>query len=502
MNKYGCILTFCLLWLCGLYVHAQEFERVLRRNPWHWSENVAGIRQDSVSCSYAEVYGRYSSGDFRESWQAPRTWSAGATTESIRHLDRFSLKGAFSFDQTEGYDMCGSMFSEPGYYPLDVLEFTPGRKTKQTYAFDGGISADLSEHWRIGAKMDFSAANLAKRKDLRHTNWRLDMTVVPGVMYHGRSFSAGASYIFSKNAETINAEQIGSSGTSYFAFIDKGMMYGTYAVWNGSGIHLSESGVNGFPVKEMKHGVSVQMEASGLFADLRYIRSMGTAGEKESVWFRFPGNEAGLLAGYRTRRDGMGHSALLSLGWKRQQTHENVLEKVSGNGVASVVCHGSNIIAARETWRAAPEYGYVADMWEIHAEAEFLMKNSLSSQMYPYIYTHSLAALSVCVSGLVRVWKLDIGIEAGCSGGVLNEDARNEDADSGVQTAPFRLQDWYDLQKEYWTATRINAGLSCRYSFWKGLYCRLDADWTHAFGLSYIAGNDRMCLGLGVGYEF
>ena len=131
MNKVRYILLLCLL-SCSAAVCAQTFEDVRRSSFWQDSRNMAGIRQDSVSRSYAEIYGRYEEGGFRDTWQAPRTWSAGAVTESIRHFDRISFTGSFSFQQTEGYDMCGSMFVRPGYFPIDVLEFTPGRKTLQT----------------------------------------------------------------------------------------------------------------------------------------------------------------------------------------------------------------------------------------------------------------------------------------------------------------------------------------------------------------------------------
>lgn len=143
MNKTGYILALCLL-LCGLTVSAQRYERVFRDNIWNSSRNITGVRQDSMSRSYAEFYGQYEAGGFRDTWQAAEGWSAGAATASIRHLERISLAGSFSFDQTEGYGMCGSMFMKPGYYPVDILEFTPGRKTRQTYAFDGGIAYDLS----------------------------------------------------------------------------------------------------------------------------------------------------------------------------------------------------------------------------------------------------------------------------------------------------------------------------------------------------------------------
>lgn len=253
MNKLRYILILSLL-LCGTAVPAQIYDRVLRNNLWSVSDNVTGIRQDTVSVSYAELFAGYERGEFRDTWQARRGWSAGARTASVQHLENISLAGSFSFEQKEGYDMCGSMFINPGYYPMDVLEFTPGRKTLQTYEFDGGISYDLAPQWRIGAKMDFESANISKRKDLRHSNWLLDMTVAPGFMFHDGDLAVGASALFRKTSESVDAEQVGTAESSYHAFLDKGLMYGNYSVWTGSGLHLEESGVNGFPVKEISFG--------------------------------------------------------------------------------------------------------------------------------------------------------------------------------------------------------------------------------------------------------
>lgn len=60
--------------------------------------------------------------------------------------------------------------------------------------------------------------------------------------------------MFSKNSESVKAEVIGTTENSYNAFLDKGLMYGAYEAWDGSGIHLSESGINGFPIKELSNG--------------------------------------------------------------------------------------------------------------------------------------------------------------------------------------------------------------------------------------------------------
>lgn len=499
MSKVRYIFVLCLL-LCGMSVSAQTYERVLRSNLWNDSKNIVGVRQDTVSRSYAEIFGRYEGGEFRDPSQARQGWSAGAVTSSIRHLDKMTLKGSFSFVQTEGYDMCGSMFIRPGFYPVDVLEFTPGRKTLQTYAFDGGISYDVAPGWRIGAMMDFEAANIAKRKDLRHDNWRLDMTVSPGFMYHSGGFALGLNYIFRKTSETINAEQIGTAESSYYAFLDKGMMYGVYAPWKGSGLHLEESGVNGFPVKDFSNGAGLQMQYKGLFAEAEYVHTSGVIGEKEYIWFLFPGDAVNARIGYRHMGEKAQHYARLGFGWKGRELDENVLEKVTSNGVATVIQHGFNNIAMENTWTLSPEYEFVSDKVEVLAFADVNIKEKVSSQMYPYIYTQSLLTWNAGLKALFHVGAFDLGAHVGYgSGSVTEEDKTLSDA-SGVQTSPYRLQDWYDLQMAYTTAQRLGAGLSLRYNFWKGLYVEASGNLLHGVGLATPAS--RYAATLKLGYNF
>lgn len=119
------------LWLlCIVYgVSAQTYDIIERRNSWNTGKNVTGIRMDSISSSYAELYGKNNHGDFHHSYEAEKSWNAGAIAKSITHLKGYSLTGSFSFDHTSGKDMSGSMFIQPGFYPVDILEFTPGRKT-------------------------------------------------------------------------------------------------------------------------------------------------------------------------------------------------------------------------------------------------------------------------------------------------------------------------------------------------------------------------------------
>ena len=259
------------------------FERIDRRNLWNLGHNINGLRTDSVTISYAEIHGNFTSGGFHDSYQASSSWNAGAEARTMVHLKKFSMSGAFSFDNFSGKGMHGSMSARPGHYPVDALEFTPGNKTMQTYSFSGGISADLNPHWRLGAAIDYTGANYTKRKDLRHSNFLLDMTVSPSVMYHVGDLSLGLSYIFGKNSETIDAEELGISSSTYYAFLDKGLMFGAYEVWEGSGVHLAESGINGFPIKEFIHGAAAQVQWKSFFAELAYFYSSGSAGEKSDM---------------------------------------------------------------------------------------------------------------------------------------------------------------------------------------------------------------------------
>ena len=501
MNKARNILAISLL-LCGLTVSAQTYESVVRENFWNASSNVTGMRQDTVSRSYAEAYGGYEGGKFRDTWQAEQGWSAGAVTASIRHMKKMSLAGSFSFEQTEGYGMCGSMFIKPGFYPVDVLEFTPGRKTLQTYAFNGGISYDIAPSWRIGGKMDFESANMAKRKDLRHTNWRLDMTVAPGFMYHNDDFAIGASYILRKTSESVKAEQVGIAESSYYAFLDKGMMYGVYSVWSGSGLHLSEAGVNGFPVRDLSHGAAIQAQYKGLFVEVEYAHTQGTIGEKEYIWFRFPGNAVKAGLGFRHEGETAEHFARLNFRWNRLGLDESILEKVSENGVTNVYYHGKNRILTKENVTLNPEYELITKKFELVAGADIEWDNSLSSQMYPYAYYESFMSWRAKAGFTFHIGKFDLKADLGFGAGKESESDETVYIGLGVETAPYRLTEWHERHIEYMTASRLDTGLAIRYNFRIGLYLEAEGGWQHGFGLKHLAGADRSGAGLKIGYNF
>ena len=86
--------------------------------------------------------------------------------------------------------------------------------------------------------------------------------------------------------------------------------------------------------------------------------------------------------------------------------------------------------------------------------------------------------------------------------GAVRDSGRDVNADSGVASEAFRLSDWDARAVEYMSAARIAVGLQGKYSFWKGLFVRLDLSYMRAFGISLLPGADRFKGEISFGYEF
>ena len=505
MSRRALAAAALLCFALAAAAQTRPYDKVVRDNLWLAGTNAAGLREDrSTDVSYVELYGGMESGGFRREWESPSPWRAGAEAKTVKHLDRFSMKGGFSFEQMSGPDMCGSMSLRPGYYPVDVIEFTPGKKTRQTYAFDGSVSIDLAGGWRLGAEMDFTSANYAKRKDLRHTNYLLDMTVTPGISYTTPSgdLTLGVNYIFRKTSESIVPEQVGTGASSYYAFLDKGLMYGKYEVWTGSGVHLDEAGVQGFPLKENFHGVGLQVgSARDYYLDLEYLYGNGSAGEKQSVWYRFPSHNVNLRGAVVFRGSRKTVYLKEDFSWRLQTNDETVLDKVVSGGVTTTEEYGSNRIFSRELRTLRVSALVARPGFEYTVAQELASTASTASQMYPYITDSNVLTLRLSFSPVWYCGKYDFGASAGFCTGSAGETSRMADEASGVLTDPFRLQEYYDRVLEYETATKADLSVFVRRNFSHGIYLQLEGAFLQAFG-TFPDGASRASGLLGLGWTF
>lgn len=463
-----------LFWSAGLF--AQTFDIVERRDFWNAGRNVNGLRTDSLTVSYAELKADYTSGKFRDVNDAKSVWSAGAEAGTITHLKKFSMIGAFSFRNSESRKACGSMSARPGYYPVDIYEFTPGRKTRQTYSFLGGIAVDLNDSWRLGGKIDFAAENYTKRKDLRHTDYLLDMTMAPSVMWHRGDLALGLSYVFSKNSETITAEELGISSGIYEAFIDKGMMYGVQNNWDNSSLHIKESGVSGFPSRELINGGAMQFQWGNFYADVEALASKGITGEKQKMWYNFDGWSVGVKMDYRLPASGHSHYFRGHYSFSSQDNDESVLEDVTENGVTIAHKYGSNTIFTRQNIAAGIEWELLYETGEyVNVGFGWAQDRELSTMTYPFINSCKTDVFNAYALFLKKFGRFDWKVNAVASKGWDHETHRKS-SDIETNGEPFRLEEYESLMTAYKICAKASVGMALRYNFRNGIYLDVSYD--------------------------
>lgn len=495
------ILTILMIFAVSGAAAQERFDYVSRRNPWNGGVNAAGIRQDSLNRSYAEAYFTKENGGMAGHSASDDSWNAGARTASIRHFDKVSFAGSFAYDYFDGRNMCGSMFTEPGYYPVDILEFTPGRKVREDYAFTGGVSAVLGSRWTGGLKVEFEAQNYAKRKDLRHKNTRLDFEFSPGVIYRTGRFAAGVSYIVGVNSEKLEAEEVGSSPESYQAFFDRGLRYGALQLWESSDLHLATNGVSGFPVRENTQGVGVQLQYGALYADVTYRNRQGETGERGMIWHEFETHRvtanATLSLGSGQRR----HFVRADFDWQELRNRENIVTTENINGVSIPRIHGSTPIFGRKGLDVTGEYEFRNRYTDLRAGAAYSLLNRESTLMYPYVRGQELHFTQVYarVIRTLGIWEVTLGADFR-TGGFGEREKRLETPDQPGEY-PGQLTAYYDYENEYLTADRIGAALGLRCNI-KRFYVDAFARYEHGFGLKYVAQPNRIAATISVGYNF
>ena len=487
---------------------------------WRSGRNIAGLAASSsprgvvdspVKRSGAELTGGLETGGYHSGSEAPTLWSSGVRADTEVHYKDLLLTGDFSFSVSGGEGMCGSMFTDPGLYPIDVLEFTPGAKTLQRYGIGGGIAWKNGSAFIPGCTVRFAGANYSKRKDLRHTTYRQELDLVPSLVYDGGGFTLGVSGIFGKESEFVQAEQIGSAtAESYYAFLDKGLMYGTCQVWDGNGVHLTENGVDRLPVKQYSYGAALQAQlGSFLYADAEYVRSSGEVGEKGYSWFRFPGSTVDAKIVWTLHRPGGVHVISARYEWGRQETDESVIDRVTSGGVTTPVEYGSNRIFERRHLSAGPEYAYYGNGGqELDASLTVRKEKDRSTLMYPFLDLDEVTLLRFASDGRLPLgaFELEGGVSAGCKIGEHRHYKGNDNESAGLVSAPYRLEEWFEREQELSDAPYIGGALGVRYNFTVAgkynLYAAARYTLLHAFGIVLLDGSERHTAQITIGYDF
>lgn len=423
------------------------------------------------------VWGGVEEGWFRPTYAGTFQWSAGARAESVRHGERTSWMGAISLEQKTGYGMRSSMSLEPGYFPIDLLEFTPGTKSRETGRLEAGFVTDLGYEAAAGLKASFQAGSLGKRTDLRHSAFGVDLQIEPTftfVMDDDMGFAA--AYVFRLKTQRVQMHP----GEETAVFLDKGLRYGTF---------LDKEGA--FPVRETSQGLAGRFYSEEVEAGLEWLWKRGHAGTSNFGRFLFPGSKVSVFYEQVFLAESADHVVRASYQRDRDQLRQQDAE---GSGITAV--SDRKYLDAALKYEIRFLYGTVRRLG-LTLEGHRQVDRALSPLWDQVKRNLGAATLSSSFS----LGALDLGLEANAAGALWRDRGRSKDETTDM---PYRrTEDWLRLM-DYYMAPQLGLGGSLTYHFSSPprLFLRLDGHLLHALRKTATGGQNREMGTVTVGYDF
>ena len=423
------------------------------------------------------LWGGVEEGWFRPTFAGTFEWSAGAQAEGVRHGERTTWAGSVSLEQKTGYGMLSSMFQEPGYFPMDLLEFTPGMKSRETGRLEAGFVTDLGYEYAVGLKASLQAGYLGKQSALRHSSFGMDLQAEPTFTYvMDDNMGFAAAYVFRLKTERV--QMVPGEGDA--PFFDRGLRYGTFV-----------DGTSAFPVREMSNGFAGRFYSEEAVAGLEWTWKRGQAGTSGFGSYSFPGSAVSVFYEQVFQAEQVDHFFRVSYQRDRDQLREKNADGVGFSAVSDRQGRDAELkYEVRFLHGAVRRLGLTLDG---HRQVD----RAMSPKWDQVKRNLGLATLSSSFS----FGAIDLDLEALAGGGLWRDRGRSRD--ETVDMPYRRTEDWLRLM-DYYMAPRVGAGGALTYHFSapKGLYIRLDGRWLHAMRMTATGGQNRETATLRVGYHF
>ena len=475
--------------------------------------------------SYFEVAAQKQNGKFINASQSDDSFAYRISAGSYYQLNkRIMLYGAIDYTSFTGQNMSGSAFIQSGMTPFDIVETddaNKGRKRLESYHLQGKLGYRTTDRFRLGAAIDYTAANYAKHKDLRHKNTLMDMQVSVGANWDALSWmTVGASYNYHRNNEAVEFNTYGNKDVQYYSLISFGNYFGSREAFGDSGYTYGRT-----PLFTQTHGGALQLElhpaAWRFLSEVYYNSASGRFGNGSSTSVVYTHHDADEM-GYRGRAVfGKEHKLLhvvdLKVSNETLKNYENSFRSsTDANNVTQIVYYGSNEVLKRNTFQADAAYtayigsegGYAA--WKAGAVASYFHRTT-DVNVYPFYRNQTVHCINVEAFGQ-RNWAhrqnmYSLGVRAGYGkgGGTPKEDGLYATPGSN-QKAPTSREDLLMHDYEYLTAARYTAGVdfTFEHSLSHGkmaVYAGAAYRYTQATGVD-VVGKDRHVVSLNVGCKF
>ena len=469
----------------------RDYSFIQQSSPWLILRNAAALTLcDNKNIAEAELSLSHGSGKLTGISGSPSETTLQANIESYYRINpRTVVFGAISYDNLSGSDMTGSVFMQDRL-PFDIVEDSltnKGRKHRDTYHLTGGCGYDIYKGFSIGLKADYTAANYAKYKDLRHKNKLMDLKLTIGLFapftVYRSSFNVGVDYTYLRRTESVKFDTYGKNEKVYKSLIDYGGMMGIVEQYGNDGY---TDKTNEMPLFEDGHSVGLQLSMQhgpySIFNALTYSHATGYYGRKSPYTITYTNHDRDILA------DHVRLSYLPSSGTSRfyldlryqSEKLQNSMNTYRGLRNDNGATHYEYYDAAEtsdKSWRNLDiDYTMYLGIrhelptWTVTAGYHWQQRD-LSAYLYPY-YRQQQLRTNELTATVTRNIMLSKGIWAVTVNGGYQKGTGDPYKDGAFSPShpltfsPPHTQEallWHDYQ--YMTAPQYNIGLQMKYTF-------------------------------------
>ena len=465
----------------------RDYQFVKQYDGWLTSSNAAGLnRYNRANIGEAKLSLSHEEGGLTDYFESPSATQLSAATESFYRIsERAVVFGRIAYDNFSGKEMAGSAFIDPTRRPFDIVEDSltnTGKKHRDTYQLTGAVGMDVWRGLALGLRLDYTAANYAKYKDLRHKNKLMDLTASAGLYLPlARFANVGANYLYHRNTESITFGTYGKSDKVYQSLINYGNFIGQVEQFGSYGFTDKSREM---PLFDESHGLAVQLELTPLkrltfLNQFTYARHNGYYGRKSPYTITFTNHHAdsytyqGTLA--LQGRQSL-HQLMLSVEAENLQNNANNYRELQNEAGSYYYEYYDDVKTANKLW-VNTHIAYTAHLgirhelpiWTLRAAVN-TMHRKQTAYVYPYFRRQTLDNTTLQLEGTrnVILKKGVLSVSANLSYQKGSGEPYEDDTfipPSDKQTAPPEMAAYLWREYQYLTAAQYGIGGSVRYAF-------------------------------------
>ena len=489
----------------------RDYRFVKQQDAWLTSPNAAALtRFASQRIAEAELSAGMGRGGLTDFYESPKSLCATASVESFYRINRRTVVfGSISYENYTGRDMTGSAFMHLPtltHYPFDLVEDSltnAGRKHRDTYRLTGAVGTDLYKGLSLGLRLDYTAANYAKYKDLRHKNKLMDMTLTAGLYLPAGAAQFGLDYSYRRTTESVSFNLYGREEKVYKTLIDYAAMTGRIEQFGNSG-YTDKS--REMPLVDDYNGLSLQaaVQPAGqldFYNSFTYFYREGYYGRKSPYTITYTGHHSHGYQ-YDARLTWTPRKARISIdasvAVENLENTANIYRELINDNGANYYEYYTPVKTANKVW-VDTRVRLTADMGILHELPTWTVavgydqsRRKQTAYFYPYYRRQHLTTHDYTVSATRRlpcrqgVWSFSLDAAFRHGTGAPCEDYTFVEPNDR-QEVPALMEAFLYREYQYLTAAQYSVGGSVQYAFlFPGTRLK-----THArLGLSHRKGNE------------